>query len=297
MTENKSDGLTESADVDSTESSNSDIGHYLSSNIGGGVVARLSAMETALESFNSHQRAIDSAMAAVAWPSAIEKALKSFNFHQRAIDSAMASIAYLPAMENTLASFAAAGSIMLRDPSSLSVIFASIESSKFSSFEIENLEVDLTTAVDQFNNACGTASLSSVFANLPPLVRAIFFFIFLHVFLPLVNSVSANLLTPLVESYLQDNNLADREKVKGIKEIPLHLNNVTTEGLRFITGNNVRLRSEPSTKSEILDELLLGQVVTVLSKDRNWIEVAYTYEGGETMSGWVFTRYTAKFIR
>lgn len=102
---------------------------------------------------------------------------------------------------------------------------------------------------------------------------------------------------PVIESYLQDDKLSNREKVKGIKETPLLLNNVTTDGLRFITGNGVLLRSKPSTKSEILDELLLGQVVTVLSKDRNWIEVTYKYENGEAMSGWVFTRYTAKFIR
>jgi uncharacterized protein YgiM (DUF1202 family) len=270
--------------------------HQLAIDSAMAAIARPSAVEKALESFSSHQLAIDSAMAAIARPSAIEKALESFSFHQLAIDSALASIANFSAMENTLASFAAASSMMLRDPSSLSAIFASIEISKFSAFELESLEVDLVAATDQFNNAGSLVSLTSVFANLPPLVQAVFFFILLQVFLPQLNSISANLLTPVVESYLQGNNLTDREKVKEIKGIPVHLSGVATEGLRFITGNNVRLRSGPSTNSEILDELLLGQVVTVLSKDRNWIEVTYKYGDGETMSGWVFTRYTAKFV-
>ena len=63
--------------------------------------------------------------------------------------------------------------------------------------------------------------------------------------------------------------------------------------LRFISGDNVRLRAGPSTKTKILDELTLGQVVTVISKKRNWIEVEY--EDGEYFHGWVFTRYTSKF--
>jgi uncharacterized protein YgiM (DUF1202 family) len=116
-------------------------------------------------------------------------------------------------------------------------------------------------------------------------------------FLPQVNSISANLITPVVESYLEASEETDRQKVKGIKNIPLALKDVDTTDLRFITGDNVRLRAGPSTNSEIYDELTLGQVVTVLTKKRNWIEVMYEYEDGESMSGWVFTRYTAKFVK
>ncbi|MDP4537477.1 SH3 domain-containing protein [Alkalimonas collagenimarina] len=260
-------------------------------------VARPAAIGRALESLSSQQRLIDSVIAAVARPAAIGRALESFSSQHRAIDNAIAAMANFPTIENTLASFAKTSSMMLRNPSSLSAIFDSIERSKFSPFEVENLETDLTIAVEEFNNVSSPASLAAVFGNLSPLVQAIFLFIILQVLLPQVNSISANFLTPVIESYLQGNNLTNREKVKEIKEIPVYLNDVTTEGLRFITGNNVRLRSEPSTKSEILDELLLGQVVTILSKDRNWIEVTYSYGDGKTMSGWVFTRYTAKFVR
>ena len=86
-------------------------------------------------------------------------------------------------------------------------------------------------------------------------------------------------------------------KIKEIKKIPLTLSDVNTDALRFIKGNNLRLRASPSINSEIYDELILGQVVTVLSKQKNWIEVMYEYEDGESISGWVFTRYTEKFIK
>jgi hypothetical protein len=43
--------------------------------------------------------------------------------------------------------------------------------------------------------------------------------------------------------------------------------------------------------------MVLGQVVTVLSKNKNWIEIMYEYDNGEIMHGWVFTRYTTKFVR
>ncbi|WP_362816913.1 SH3 domain-containing protein [Aeromonas dhakensis] len=55
--------------------------------------------------------------------------------------------------------------------------------------------------------------------------------------------------------------------------------------------------ASPSTNYEIYDELISWQVVTVLNKRRNWIEVMHEYEDGEPMSGWVFTRYTAKFVK
>jgi uncharacterized protein YgiM (DUF1202 family) len=113
--------------------------------------------------------------------------------------------------------------------------------------------------------------------------------------LPMLNNISANLITPYVQKYLQTENLSDKEKIKKIKKVKIENSIIEINQLRFITGNNVRLRSGPSTRTEILDELSLGQVVTVISKKRNWIEVEYEYDEGEYLRGWVFTTYTAKF--
>ncbi len=261
-------------------------------------ITQPSATQKAFESLLAYQSAIGRVvMAAIPHPFEIEKTFDAFSSHQRIIESAMASISNYPAMGDVLASFVAASTMILREPTSLSAILASIEDGDFPKFEAETFEADLTQAANKLNNASSQTSLLSVFWGLPQTLKIVFVFILLQILLPQVNSISANFLTPIAESYLLDNNLTDKEKIKKIKNIPLHLDDVTTEGLRFITGNNVRLRSEPTTKSEILDELLLGQVVTVISKDRNWIEVTYTHVDGETMSGWVFTRYTAKFVR
>jgi uncharacterized protein YgiM (DUF1202 family) len=70
---------------------------------------------------------------------------------------------------------------------------------------------------------------------------------------------------------------------------------IDIENLRFVTRNNVKLRAKASTKSEVLDELVIGQVVTVLSKKKNWAEVVYQYDDGPALHGWILTTYTAKF--
>ncbi|MCB2425386.1 SH3 domain-containing protein, partial [Methylophaga pinxianii] len=262
-------------------------------------LTQTSIFDKAIESISSQKIGINNALALanLTQTSTFRKAIESINSQQMGINSALGSIANFLEMDDMLSSFASSSARILNDHSALSTIFASMERADFSSFNFENIENELTTAANEFKKAENVSSLATKFTALPPLFQAIFFYILFHVLQPILTNISANLLTPVVESYLQDNNLADREKVKQIKEIPLYINDVNTEGLRFITANNVRLRSKPSTKSEILDELVLGQIVTILSKDRNWIEVTYTYGDGEVMSGWVFTRYTAKFVR
>ena len=164
--------------------------------------------------------------------------------------------------------------------------------------DISSLQEELGRSdQQQFNEVNDIGSFIKIINSLPSLLQDIFYYLFIYVVIAQINSISANLLTPFVESYLKDNKSAERIQIKTIKRIPLSLGDVDTDGLRFIAGNNVRLRSESSTRSEVLDELVLGQIVTVLSKSRNWIEVKYEYEDGDAVSGWVFTRYTAKFVK
>ena len=91
--------------------------------------------------------------------------------------------------------------------------------------------------------------------------------------------------------------MSAKEKVQKTKNISWQIEKEQISNFRFITGDNVRLREDSSTKSAVLDELVLGQVVEVHSKKKNWIEVSYQYEDGTYMSGWVFTRYTARFVK
>ena len=260
-------------------------------------MARPSAIDKAIQSFASQQSAIDKAMAAMARPSAIDKALQSFASQQSAIDKAMAAMAGSSSLEHAIKGFASASSVILTEPSYLSEMAQALSAVNFESINISSIEEELDNAESAFHSVEDGKNFLSVFSNLPPLIQAILFYFLIHVFLPQVNSISANLITPVVESYLEASEETDRQKIKGIKNIPLALNDIDTTDLRFITGDNVRLRAGPSTNSEIHDELTLGQVVTVLTKKRNWIEVMYEYEDGESMSGWVFTRYTAKFVK
>jgi len=201
------------------------------------------------------------------------------------------------ALENALSSFSKAGSSILSNPKSLYALSESINNLDLAEVDITTVEGEFDSSAKQLNSIDGDASFLSVFTSLPPLVQALLFYFFIHVLLPQINSISANLLTPTVESFLKDNDFTERETIKKIKRLPLRHNHVSTDSLRFITGNNVRLRSESSTRSEILDELVIGQIVTVVSKNKNWIEVMYEYDDGELKSGWVFTRYTAKFVK
>jgi hypothetical protein len=158
-------------------------------------------------------------------------------------------------------------------------------------FNINALEDD----IKELSIADNQTKFSDVFAKIPLQVQTIIIFIFLQIILPHINNISANLITPYVNEYLLSSHATDKNKIKKISKINLDNPVLEMNKLRFITKNNVILRSGPSTKAEIIDELCLGQVVTVLSKKRNWIEVQYIYQDNEILHGWVFTRYTARF--
>jgi hypothetical protein len=241
--------------------------------------------------------AIDKAIAALTWPSAINKAMAamaSLSAINPAIQFRSANQAHL---EHFLKGFANASSVILTEPSYLSDMAKIVSKIDLDNVDLADIEREFEDTESEFTSMENRANFVSIFSSLHPSIQAILFYFLIHIFLPQINSISANLLTPLVDNYLQANVTSDRQKIKEIKNIPLSLMDVNTDDLRFITGNNVHLRARPSTNSEIYDELVLGQVVTVLSKQKNWIEVMYSYDDGKTISGWVFTRYTAKFIK
>lgn len=139
-------------------------------------------------------------------------------------------------------------------------------------------------------------TLVSKFQKLPPLAQWLLMILLSHITLPIAQNVVANLLTPHVEQVMQNSDKPEQQKLKEIQRLPLKLDSIETNGLRFITAEHLRLRQGPSTKSQVVDDLRRGQIVSVLSKERNWIEVRYEYEDGEVVTGWVFTRYTSRFV-
>lgn len=132
-----------------------------------------------------------------------------------------------------------------------------------------------------------------LFRELPPFVQSIIIFIFMQTIWPMFINVASALITPNVERMINGSKLST-DQVRVIKKLPAS-QGIDIENLRFVTRNNVKLRAKASTKSEVLDELVVGQVVTVLSKKKNWAEVVYRYDDGQSLHGWILTTYTARF--
>lgn len=157
-------------------------------------------------------------------------------------------------------------------------------------FELEANELDRQLEV--IGKSTDLQSFLDALNKIPAAVQTVILFILLHLILPVADNITANLITPHVEQLLSEGK-PKRETINQIKSLPL--DGLDLSNHRFITANQLHLRKNPNSKSEIIDELQLGQIVTILSKQRNWIEVTYEYKNGEMMRGWVYTRYTAKF--
>ena len=164
------------------------------------------------------------------------------------------------------------------------------------------INVDYTPSINELNSATELLydtdknSFLNNFYKLPIFLQMIIMYMIMSFIIPITNNIAANLLTPIVQSYIDDLLRSDTDKIRDIKKSPTEVLNtkVYTNNLRFITGNNVNVRSNPSIKSEILDQLMLGKIVEIISKEKNWIEISYK-QGEYVIHGWVFTRYTKRF--
>ena len=258
-----------------------------------------SAIEQAMLSVSSHQSLWEKAMASMPKQSAIEQAMMLVSSHQSLWEKTMTSMSKQSTIEQALQLIKNSRNVFMGGQKCLSAMEQSLFDLELErDFTIENeeeIEDLFIEASKQLAGANDSNHFIQIFQKLPPHFQLFIIFMILQVFVPQINSISANLITPHVASFLNESSSSEREKVNYIKKIPLNIEEVETKSLRFITGNNVRLRKSPSTNSAILDEMIFGQVVTVLSKKKNWIEIEYEYADGETIMGWVFTRYTAKF--
>ena len=136
-----------------------------------------------------------------------------------------------------------------------------------------------------------------VFQKLPEQIQRVFLVIFHHVLWPIIIGVIINtIITPYVAPYIdqfKSGKETKHETIKNIKSIPhveLDLTNIC-----FINVNRLSLRIEPNKKSEVLDQLHFGQIVIIISKQPHWIEIHYISKNGDTMRGWIYSRYTSKF--
>ncbi|WP_182073895.1 MULTISPECIES: SH3 domain-containing protein [unclassified Serratia (in: enterobacteria)] len=161
-------------------------------------------------------------------------------------------------------------------------------------------DVELATYQDELEKLDEVDSESKLILFLDSIPKNLKFYIILvmvYFLAPILRDtttgVAVNIITEIVQGYLSSESGNDSEKIKKIKSLPL--TSIDKSNVRFITKNFVNLRDGPSIKHNVIDELVLGQVVSVVSKNKNWIEVEVKCEDGQAVTGWVFTRYTERF--
>ena len=98
----------------------------------------------------------------------------------------------------------------------------------------------------------------------------------------------------LIEKMAAENR---RAIINEIKRTPKHQVKIENwSNYRFVIANRLNVRQNPNTKSPIIDELFLGEVVRIIEKRKNWTLVEYKQEiSQKEIRGWVFTRYIRKF--
>jgi hypothetical protein len=111
-------------------------------------------------------------------------------------------------------------------------------------------------------------------------------------------NVTANIVASKVQEKLIDSSSKPTvELVADIMKIPAcELSDLETAQLRFVTNHNVFLYEKPKM-SVVVERVKFSQVLVVLQKNKNWLEVSYKDADGEELRGWVLTRYTARFIK
>lgn len=103
-----------------------------------------------------------------------------------------------------------------------------------------------------------------------------------------INIVS-NAVQPKVDEYILSNpNASDN----GIRKISSKLN-INLEHMRFVTGDRINIRMSFNQKSEIIDQLNRGDIVTFIRKDSslNWSLIRYKNDDNEVIEGWINSRY------
>jgi hypothetical protein len=121
--------------------------------------------------------------------------------------------------------------------------------------------------------------------------------VLIWVIVPFIINITSGLATPYIKELLKAGPSNKQTIVREIKKkTPQHFDMGMLSNLRFVTATILFVREGPSQKTKILDELVLGQVVHILHKKKNWTRVGYTdQDTGEMHNGWVFTRHIKKF--
>lgn len=266
------------------------------------------AIQSALKVINaasSYQEDINKLMGGSTIRSAL-KAIHAASTYQENIDKLMCGSAIQSAMKVISAtsanqkildqiisnnSFQKAIAVLTEQANLLSALDVVAHSNELPDTDL--IEYDIDRQLQEIGKAKDSGSFLNIFSKLHPAIQTLLVFIILHLLLPITQNITANLITPHVEKIISNPESTEREKVRQLKAFSL--DELDLSNLRFVTTELLIVRESPSTSSKVKDELRFGQIVTMVNKQRNWMEISYTYKDGEIIHGWVFSRYIAKF--
>lgn len=148
----------------------------------------------------------------------------------------------------------------------------------------------------ELSNAESPERFAEILSRCPKWLKWAILTFVVSVVLPIMQSIAGNLITPYVDEYIHGKPAVQQcVQVREIKKLSMGELGVELRDYRFSTVKTLALRETPSARARQTGELSFGQVVTVVSVQRDWTEVMYEYGDGQMVSGWVFTRYLAKF--
>jgi len=266
--------------LESYNSTNKSLANYAASD----------SVKRVLESYNSTNKSL----ANYAASDSVKRVLESYNSINKSLVNYVTSDSMKRVLDNITADKSLLETIALHSTSKAIIDYLETSGDSLPS-DLESYQISDSEQLDfePLENASNSSEFLAAFSKLPILIQ-IFILWFCFEFVPNVGSnVIANIITPHVEDVIGTSGKQMKEQVKVISNIKIE--DIDLESYRFVTVDNLILRERAKANSASLDNLKFGQVLTVISRDRNWLEVTYNYDNGNVMHGWVFTRYTAKF--
>ena len=137
--------------------------------------------------------------------------------------------------------------------------------------------------------------VSEIRSQKDPLIQKILFYFIC----PLILIIIGSLINPLVEHHVKTYLNSDKRAL--IKELKLSVsstinNKEILSAFRYVSADTLNVRSSASVKSEIIGYLRFSSTVLVVKKEKNWTLIEWNDPDTDIqITGWVFTRYLARF--
>lgn len=160
---------------------------------------------------------------------------------------------------------------------------------------------DVQTVIDSYiESKCSSSTeislenniydLFNLFSRQHPVISRIL----LWIVIPIIISLFANSLTSQPKVIVNENKTVVMKFVKNVVQLANPDKEFYTQ-YRIVVADRLHVRASNSIRSRQLGVLEFGQIVRVVGKKKNWIQIECENENGEIWAkGWVFTRYVKR---